>query len=212
MIKTIPAYRPIHDASSPETSPEKKKTSGGSDGLHQADRNVLSGAGGPSVVSGGHPSAAASAAQARAGSSPESPSSSSNDNSSNRKGKKGRRPNSAASHGSDHHQNLHSSSSVPQQHQFHEKIANSLDSSSANLKNSSKFHEKIANSSSSDHNINHSDNNKVPNNVEQSPTSASSCSAVNTSSSSSSSSSSKQSSTSSLIGKLIFYFRFRKNF
>ena len=211
MIKTIPAYRPIHDASSPETSPEKKKTSGGSDGLHQADRNVLSGTGGPSVVSGGHPSATTSAAQARAGSSPESPSSSSNDNSSNRKGKKGRRPNSAASHGSDHHQNLHSSS-VPQQHQFHEKTANSLDSSSANLKNSSKFHEKIANSSSSDHNINHSDNNKVPNNVDQSPTSASSCSAVNTSSSSSSSSSSKQSSTSSLIGKLIFYFRFRKNF
>ena len=212
MIKTIPAYRPIHDASSPETSPEKKKTSGGSDGLHQADRNVLSGTGGPSVVSGGHPSAAASAAQARAGSSPESPSSSSNDNSSNRKGKKGRRPNSAASHGSDHHQNLHSSSSVPQQHQFHEKIANSLDSSSANLKNSSKFHEKIANSSSSDHNINHSDNNKVPNNVDQSPTSASSCSAVNTSSSSSSSSSSKQSSTSSLIGKVNFLFPFPEEF
>ena len=203
MIKTIPAYRPLPATSSPDNSPEKKKISGGSgsDSVHLADRNILS-AGGPSVVPGGHPSTAAAAsasaasALAAAGSSPESPSSSSNDNSTNRKGKKGRRPNSAASHGSDH--NLHSSSSVPHHREFHEKIANSLDSTSSNssvniIKNSKQT------VSSADHN---NPDNKVPNNVEQSPTSvASSCSAVNTSSSSSSSSSSKQSSTSSLIGK-----------
>ena len=98
------------------------------------------------------------------------------------KGKKGRRPNSAAS--SSDHNLLHS---VP--HHHHNIAINSDTSVNKNSK-------------LSDHNISNPDN-KVPNNVEQSPTSASSCSAVNTSSSSSSSSSSKQSSTSSLIGKFI---------
>ena len=79
VIKTIPAYRPIHNASSPENSPEKKNS--GVDPSGQADRNVLS-AGGPSVVPGAGHAAAATSASAHAhaaGSSPESPSSSSND-------------------------------------------------------------------------------------------------------------------------------------